>query len=664
MNNREFALIPAAKVKKTQVSHIHNIFLLLRPSNIIYSMNPMRICLLLLITAFLNAGLSAQTSLFVPRNIRKAYEKGTRSWDGKPGARYWQNRADYVISASLEPKSHRLSGEETITYFNNSPDTLKIIRIKLQHDRYRKGAGRAGDVTAGDVTDEGVRIDWVKYNGTPVDEKQRRRFTTFMDVQVKDNPVLPGSSVSIQVKWSYTLPAGEDAARECVCDSSSFFVPYWYPQVAVYDDLNGWASFPYTGLQEFYNDFSNYDVTITMPAGFQVWATGEWQNAADILTDTYYQRWKKAQTSAEVLSIFSEKELRTGGVYKTGQSNAFRFKAADVPDFAFGTSDHYNWDATSTVVDDRTGRRTFVSAAYLSSSTDYPQVARIGADGIRLMSTYLPGYPFPYPVMTVFNGNDGMEFPMMCNDVSTAPGSPMTLTVHEISHTYFPFMMGINEQDYAWMDEGWAAFFDVLISDSLSNHQLGRPRPYSAVAGTEDDIPPMVRSRNLGTAYRNAAYQRPQNAYFTLLDHLGYEKFHRCMTTYMDRWKGKHPAPFDFFQTWNEVSGENLDWFWRAWFFDWGYPDLALQGVIRDEAANCQVVVIGRNGNIPTPVQLKVEYSDGMSDNFHYTAGVWKDGKQNLKIRIPQGKSVKKATLGAVTIPDVTPADNTWEADR
>ncbi|MFM8489299.1 MAG: M1 family peptidase, partial [Bacteroidota bacterium] len=108
-------------------------------------MNPMRICLLLLITAFLNAGLSAQTSLFVPRNIRKAYEKGTRSWDGKPGARYWQNRADYVISASLEPKSHRLSGEETITYFNNSPDTLKMIRIKLQHDRYRKGAGRAGD---------------------------------------------------------------------------------------------------------------------------------------------------------------------------------------------------------------------------------------------------------------------------------------------------------------------------------------------------------------------------------------------------------------------------------------------------------------------------------------------------------------------------------------
>jgi hypothetical protein len=161
-------------------------------------------------------GLSAQTSLFVPEISGKPMKKGTRTGIGEPGARYWQNRADYVISASLEPKSHRLSGEETITYFNNSPDTLKMIRIKLQHDRYRKGAGRAGDVTAGDVTDEGVRIDWVKYNGAPVDEKQRRRFTTFMDVQVKDNPVLPGSSVSIQVKWS-TRCRPEKTPRASAC---------------------------------------------------------------------------------------------------------------------------------------------------------------------------------------------------------------------------------------------------------------------------------------------------------------------------------------------------------------------------------------------------------------------------------------------------------------
>lgn len=609
---------------------------------------------------FFGATLYAQTGLFVPRNYLKSYEKNTRSWDGKPGATYWQNRSNYVIAASLDPKTRLLSAEETVTYFNNSPDTLKTIRIKLQHDRYRKGATRAFDVTASDVSDEGVAIQYLSWNGKNMEPGDYRRSQTFLDIPLTDKPMMPGTTATLSVKWSYTLPAGEDAARECVCDSSTFFVPYWYPQIAVYDDLNGWASHPYTGLQEFYNEFGDYDVSITVPAGYQVWASGEWQNAADILTGVYLDRWKKAQTSGTVSSIFSEKELLAGGVFKNNPKNTFRFKSQNVPDFAFASSNHYNWDATSVVVDDKTGRRTFVSAAYHTSATDYPQVARIAADGIRLMSTWLPGYPFPYPSMTVFNGNDGMEYPMMCNDVSTAPNSPMTLTIHEVSHTYFPFMMGINEQDYAWMDEGWAAFFDFMLSDSLSGHTLGGVRPYSAIAGTDNDVPPMVKSRNLSTAYRNASYQRPQNAYFTLLDLLGYEKFHTCMTVYMDRWKGKHPAPFDFFQTWNQVSGENLDWFWKAWFFEWGYPDLAIQGVITDEAAHCQVVMIEQKGNIPVPVHLEVTYTDGTTETLHHTAAIWKDGQQNCRIPCKVGKKVKTIELGARTIPDVNQEDNTW----
>ncbi len=606
--------------------------------------------------------LAGQTTLFVPRNYYKPYELGTRSWDGKPGPNYWQNRVYYNIAASLDPKSRLLSGEETITYTNNSPDTLKSVRFKLQHDRYRKGVQRAFDVAASDVSDEGTHIESLTFNGKAVAAKDQNRSATFLDVSIKDTPLLPKTSATFSVRWSYTMPAAKGSARECVCDSTTFFVPYWYPQIAVYDDLNGWASHPYTGLQEFYHEFADYDVTIKMPAGFQVWATGEWQNAKDVLTADYFTRWEKAHTSAEVISIFSEKELKSSEVFKTSELSpiAFQFKASDVPDFAFAASDHYNWDATSEVVDDKTGRRTFVSAAYNSASSDYPQVAKIAADGIRLMSTWLPGYPFPYPVMTVFNGDDGMEYPMMCNDVSTAPSSPMTLTIHEVSHTYFPFMMGINEQDHAWMDEGWAAFFDYLLSDSLSNHTEGRVRDYSAIAGTENDVPPMVKSRNLSTAYRNASYQRPSQAYFTLLDLLGYEKFQHCMTEYMNRWKGKHPAPFDFFQTWNDASGQNLDWFWKPWFFDWGYPDLGIQGVVRDEAANCQVILVERKGNIPVPIQLEVVYADGSKENFHQTAAVWRDGKKNTRIACAEGKKVKSAALGGTTIPDVDRKDNKW----
>jgi len=602
---------------------------------------------------------AAQTTLFFPRNLQKAYTAGTRSWDGKPGPKYWQNRANYVIKASLEPKTRRLSGEETITYFNNSPDTLKQIRFKLQHDRYKKGGLRYNDVTPSDV-DDGVNIEALTYNGQPVEAKDRPAANTFMNVQLTNKPLSPRATATLTVRWSYTLPAGEDASRECVCDSTTFFIPYWYPQIAVYDDLNGWASAPYSGLQEFYHEFGNYDVTFTWPAGYQMWATGEWQNAEAILLPAVLKRWETAHTSAEVLSIFSENDLKNSQVFRKKTPNAFRFIANDVPDFALAGSNHFNWDATSVVVDDRTGRRTFVSAVYNTASTDYKEVARIAADGIRLMSTWLPGYPFPYPAETVFNGNDGMEYPMMCNNTSTAPNSPMTLTIHEVSHTYFPFMMGINEQDYAWMDEGWAAFFDYMLSDSLSKHTQGRVRDYSSIAGSENDVPPMVRSRNLTTAYRNASYQRPQQVYFTLLDLLGYEKFHRTMTEYMDRWKGKHPAPFDFFMTWNNASGENLDWFWKPWFFEWGYPDLAIQGIKQNETTNRPDVVVERLGQLPVPVIIMVEYEDGTKETLHETAAVWKDGQKQVRVPGAAGKKIKTARLGAKTVPDVDQKNNVW----
>jgi aminopeptidase N len=195
----------------------------------------------------------------------------------------------------------------------------------------------------------------------------------------------------------------------------------------------------------------------------------------------------------------------------------------------------------------------------------------------------------------------------------------------------------------------------------LSNHTIGGVRPYSNIAGTDNDVPPMVRSRNLTTAYRNAAYQRPQNAYFTLLDLLGYDKFHTCMNGYMDRWKGKHPAPFDFFNSWNNLSGQNLDWFWQPWFFDWGYPDLAVMAPTQDESANSQTLIVSRIGNIPVPIHLEVEYTDGSKQTFHETAAIWKDKKGNYPIRLAQGKTAKTAKLGLKTIPDANPKDNEWK---
>ena len=271
----------------------------------------------------------------------------------------------------------------------------------------------------------------------------------------------------------------------------------------------------------------------------------------------------------------------------------------------------------------------------------------------------LPGWG---PSLTVFNGNDGMEYPMMINDASVSENYVTSLTVHESAHTYFPFMMGINEQYYAWMDEGWANFFDHFLADSLEHKQS--PIGGTWGFGADWEVPPMVPSRALdGRSYGYAAYTRPQLAYTQLYDMLGHDKFHQCLTTYMDRWKGKHPGPYEFFNTFNNVSGQNLDWFWKPWFFEFGYPDLKLSVAKMDNATGGPnyTVYIERKGIIPVPIQVEVEYEDGTKDTFHKTADIWKDpSKATQQIALSPGKTPKKVSLGGKTIPEVKPKDNFW----
>jgi hypothetical protein len=601
-----------------------------------------------------------QSNLYLLKNLQKTYEKGTRSMDGMPGHSYWQNRAEYTIQVALNPKKKLVSGSEQITYYNNSPDTLEIIRFKLAHDMYKKGGLRNSDVPAFDIT-YGVNMGEIKVNNTIISAAKIKRHDTFLDIELS-TPLPPKSSITCSLAWSYTMPLAKDATRECVCDATgtSFFISYFYPQIAVYDDLHGWARAPYNGLQEFYNDFSNYDVTITLPKGYMAYATGELQNAADILMPDVLKKWNQAHKAEDVIPIFSTSDLKAGTVFKKAKKNIFHFIAKDVSDFTFAASNHYNWDATSVQVDDKTGRRTFVSAVYNSTSEDFVRVARIAADGIRLMSTWLPGYPFPYPCETVFNGNDGMEYPMMVNDMSVSEDQVHGLTVHEVAHTYFPFMMGINEQYYGWMDEGWANFFDDHLVDSLK-HEVGTANWYGYGAGSDTDVPLMVPSINTSSSSLGLhSYARPQMAYTALLDQLGYDVFHQCMTTYMDNWKSKHPMPYDFFNTFNTISGQDLNWFWKPWFFEIGDPDLAIQSVKKDETEPRFNVVIEKKGNFPVPIILLIEYSDGDRERFHYKPDVWKNGEKTIKIPCGKGKIIKKATLGDSKTPDSNGKDNVY----
>jgi hypothetical protein len=621
----------------------------------------MRTLLTLLFLLHYLSVFSQNTTLFFPRNFETSYNNGVRTPDGNPGPNYWQNRSDYTIQVSLDPKEKEVEGYQDVTYFNNSPDSLKMIRIKLLHDLYRKGGQRMEDMDPKDVTN-GVELSRLEVNGIPVPAGKQRRHDCYLDIKLSV-PMAPHTSIKMTMAWEFTMPENEIAPRECVCTPGTFFIPYFYPEIAVYDDLHGWADAPYNGLQEFYHDFSNYDVSINVPKGFAAWATGEWQNAETMFKPRIFERWKNAHTSSEVVGVFSEDELKAGDVFLKSKKNTFHFIATNVPDFTFAVSNHYNWDATSVVVDDKTGRRAFISAAYDTKSKDFKRVARIAADGVRLMSTYQPGYPFPYPCLTVFNGDDGMEYPMMINDASTSDAGVMGLTIHESAHTYFPFMMGINEQYYAWMDEGWANFFEHYTSDSLSHTQSPI---WSGGFGNDWDVPPMVASKNItGNTYWFESYTRPQLAYTQLLDLLGYDLFHRCMTAYMDRWKGKHPGPYEFFNTFNNVAGQNLNWFWKPWFFEFGYPDLSIHTVgMLDNAPvgnNRQVLYVENKGNIPVPIHLTLLYTDGTQETKHKTVDVWNSGdKKIVSFELLPDKTLQKATLGGKTIPESKPKDNTW----
>ncbi len=616
---------------------------------------------------FLLATLSfaQKSSLTIPLNIQKAIDKGTRTLEGKPGPNYWQNSADYKIKAELVPQTRILTGTEEITYYNNSPDTLKQIVIKILMDIYRRGNTIDFEIDTKALTDgmksSGMFVDGKEYKTDGTSSRLRRDGTNLF--LTLDKPIVPKSKAQIKCDWNFIIP-NTSQIRMGAYDSTTFFVAYWFPQVAVYDDIDGWDVVNYTGQVETYNDFSNYDVELTVPKNFLVWSTGVLLNPEEVLSSEVYEKFKKAYNSQEVIRIVEEKDYQKGLVTADEEKLAYKFKAENVMDFAFATSDHYLWDGSSVIVDKKEGRASFVDAAYNKASKDFYNVAEITRKSIESFSTQIPGRPYPYPEMTVFNGEGGMEFPMMVND-SSVPELQGTvhLTSHEISHTYFPFYMGINERKYAWMDEGWATMlpFDFQTANAPGYDPRTRnAQGYSGFAGNEQDIPPIVLSYELrGASYRTASYRRPGAAYEFLRQTLGDDLFKKSLHEYMDLWNSKHPVPYDFFFTFNEAAGQNLNWFFKPWFFETKYPDLSLAAVKLNDGVS---ISITNKGGLPLPVKIKFYYEDGTSELvYDKNADEWKDGKDRTLTIIKPKTNVKKIELGNTQIPDVNLKDNTVE---
>lgn len=590
-------------------------------------------------------GLSQQ--LYKPRNIKQAYENHTRAIDGKPGENYWQNKAIYNIKLQVAPPDRTVIGEEEITYINKSPDTLRNLVFKLYLNNHKPGAARLHQV-AEDYLTSGIHIDGYKENGTERAWEDKNDGTN-KRIQLSQ-PLAPNDSIQLSITWHFKV--SKQSGREGAIDSTTFFLAYFYPRVAVYDDYNGWDTMTFTGSQEFYNDFNDYNFEVTVPQDYLVWATGDLLNPEEVLQEKYAELLETSMTSDSLIHIATPKDLEEANITASKDSLTWKWKARNITDVALALSDHYNWDASSVVVDNKTGRRASVQASYDDQSKDFHHMVEYGKHALDWFSNNYPGVPYPFQKSTIVRGFADMEYPMMVNDSSVDDFDFARFVVeHEIAHTYFPFYMGINETRFGFMDEGWATTFEHLIGTAdlgaeraIKDFKNFRVNYWINDSSMEEDLPIITPSNILsGAALGNNEYGKAALGYLALKDLLGDEMFKKALQGYMDRWHGKHPVPWDFFYSFNDISGKDLNWFWNSWYFSNNYIDLGITDV---KASKDNLRIVLKNyGGMPAPVDVIVDFKDGNSRIYHQTPSIWEKDPKTAVINIDDVKNIIRIHL-------------------
>jgi hypothetical protein len=624
----------------------------------------MKHSLLVLLIGISSLSAGAQT-LYMPRDIKEAFRKETRSPDGRPGKNYWQNHGRYNITVTALPPDRNVKGEETITYFNNSPDTIRNPVIKLFLNIHKPGAPRNFGALA-DYLTAGMTIDAVTYNGAPYTWKENPNLFTWQPMRLAKG-LAPRDSMKLTFTWHYEI--SRQSNREGMIDSLTYFLAYFYPRLAVMDDYNRWDRMNFMESHEFYSDFNDYVVTVNVPKNYVVWGTGTLQHPETVLQPEILQRFNTSFTSDQIIHVATKEELAAGKVTQQNPVNRWQFVAKNIPDMTFGLSDHYLWDAGSVVVDDATKRRASVQAAYLDAAADFRPMVKYGKHALDWLSHQWPGVPYPYEKTTIFQGFAGMEYPMMANDESYADTTfSRFVAEHEIAHTYMPFYMGTNETRYGFMDEGWATTFELLIGTADLGKEKAeelykqfRVEGWISDRSSTEDIPIITPADALtGPGFGNNEYGKASIGYLAMKDLLGDDLFRKCLHAYMDRWHGKHPTPWDFFNTYNDVSGKNLNWFWSKWFFESTYIDLAIANV--KTSGSGAAVTVDNIGGMPAPFDVVATYSDGKTERFHQTPAVWqKDNRQTI-LTLKTKSKIKSLQIDGGIWMDAEESNNSWTA--
>ena len=607
--------------------------------------------------------------LYVPRDVRFAYPVGTRSADGNPGPKYWQNHAVHTMDITVAPPSRTISATQDITYTNNSPYPLTAVVIKLLQNVRRPDAMRERVFPEGYFT-SGIHIDELRVNGVEQDWGPEGGLLGAHIVPI--SPTLQtGESANISIRWHFDLGDHVENTKEGAVDPTSYFLAYFFPRVAVADDVNPsvWDGHEFTyGSVEQYNDFADFNVTVHAPKDYVVWATGDLQNPDEVLQPEYAQRLSDSMTSDEVITIATPAEIKAGKVTAQDDTVTWKWQAANVPDFVVALSDHYNWDAGSVVVDPATGRRASVQAAYDDAAKDFQQMVEYGESALDFGSTQWPGVPYPYSKTTIFRGVADEEYPMFANDDTNAdPAITRFIAAHELFHSWFPFYTGINEQRYGFMDEGWATAFEYLINmrdmgpekatDLFKKFRTSHlVMPFNGL-----DIPIITPSDSLsGNVIGRNNYEKAALGYLALKELIGDAPFKAALHEFIARWNGKHPIPWDMFNTFNDVTGQDLNWFFDRWFFEPNYIDLAVGDVQKTDGG--YIVQINNPGGMPIPFDVTVTYADGTQGSFRQNPALWQHDAHAATIALATNQDITKLELDGGIFMDATQPNNTWPA--
>jgi len=626
----------------------------------------------------------ADTGIFAPLDLPPANEM--RRPNGAPGRAYWQQRVDYSIRATLDTAAKQLTGQVTIRYTNHSPDTLTHLWMQMDQNLFRQGsvggllnsqesrfgaAGFNGGFNITSITQaplSGVRVPGQRGRGvlgmrpTPV---KTRVDDTMMDVFLAQ-PLPPGGATQIDISYSFTIP--EHGADRMGRDGTLYELAQWYPRMCVYDDVHGWNTLQYLGQGEFYLEYGDFDYEVTVPAGYIVAGTGTVQNPLEVFTAAQRARLAAAAKSDTITHIVTAEELTTGAARpKKDGMLTWRFKAQNVRDVAWAASPEYIWDASAW--------QGIMAYAYYrpSAVATWKDAADMSRFSIQEYSSKWLRYPYPQ-ISAVEGPVSGMEYPMVAMEAKDESKEGLySVVTHEIGHMWFPMVVGSDERRYAWMDEGFNTFINVFSEEGYFKRDDSRRRRGEAGFVLSNDQAPTAQpimtyanryktGGNLGAL----AYIKPSLALYTLRAKvLGPEVFDAAFSEYARRWAFKHPQPADFFRTIEDVSGRDLSWFWRGWFFTTAALDQKIESVTQKQNAEgkSDVEVVIRNvGQQVMPVELQLTFVDGSSKTFTYPVEIWYKGdKYTADMTVDQ--PVKSATVNPDNVfPDVTAANNGWKA--